>query len=507
MADWKLPKEKLKNYPHFDAPISVDLATKLATDPTYVVKHAFLPLIGYRKISRKFSEKKSKRKGEVRKSKPRDIRYASRKDSYIFSYYRYLLSIPYEEELRRKPLSGCVLAYRKICCDDGVTGKCNIHFAKDVFDNIRSLGNCHVVSLDIKKYFDCIDHENIKNLWSNLIGEDRLPKHHYKVFKAVTQYAVVDRLLFFSEIGVFGNKKKLETGEFVKGYLIPRKNLETKLCSSENMRKAFSELKKKKNLKAIEVNYKGYGIPQGIPLSDILANINLMKFDEYFKNLSNALGGFYYRYSDDIIFILPSDHYKSMSIMEEVSVKLREAGPMLEISKEKSSIISFTSCGSHQNFSVLYGEKGRNGIEYLGFRFDGRNIFIKDGTISNLYRKAVYALKRECLSYARRYPDKNAVQLADMFNYHTFYEKFLTVEDYYEKGNNKNKWTFWTYAKKSASIFHSDSKKIMNQLRSFHYFIADNMPLYMSQATKTRDKILRDKKFFLNSKPVFAIRR
>ena len=58
-VDWK---PKLKGYPHFDAPISSDYAVKIATDPSYVKHHKFLPFLSYSSKSRKFTPLKKLKK-------------------------------------------------------------------------------------------------------------------------------------------------------------------------------------------------------------------------------------------------------------------------------------------------------------------------------------------------------------------------------------------------------------------------------------------------------------
>jgi hypothetical protein len=51
---------KLKNYPHFDAPVSQQKAKELATTPEYVQKHKFFPFLSYKIITKKFAAKTPK---------------------------------------------------------------------------------------------------------------------------------------------------------------------------------------------------------------------------------------------------------------------------------------------------------------------------------------------------------------------------------------------------------------------------------------------------------------
>ncbi|MEO1019143.1 MAG: reverse transcriptase, partial [Pseudomonadota bacterium] len=132
MQDWHLSKSDLKRYPHFDKylrPVEIEAIVK---DPDRVRANPFFPFLRYNKSWQPF------RSGNgPPKRKERPIRYASRRDAYIFGYYRHLLAGPYEQALNELEISDCVIAYRKIPVDaERDRGKCNIHFAKDVFDSV-----------------------------------------------------------------------------------------------------------------------------------------------------------------------------------------------------------------------------------------------------------------------------------------------------------------------------------------------------------------------------------
>ena len=100
--------------------------------------------------------------GRKGKLKNRPIHYAARRDAYIFSYYRHILSQKYETELNYLGLDTSVLAYRRIPIADGAGGKCNIHFAHEAISNIRELDTCCVIALDISSYFESLDHPRLK---------------------------------------------------------------------------------------------------------------------------------------------------------------------------------------------------------------------------------------------------------------------------------------------------------------------------------------------------------
>jgi hypothetical protein len=137
VEEWRLQLADLKKYPHFDPVISAAEAKDLVRNPVSVATHTFYPFVRYSLHWNRFAEK-----GKTGDPKDREIRYAARSDAYIYSYYRYLLSIPYETELEKAGLGSAILAYRRIASETDGGGKCNIHFALDAFTKIRALAGC-----------------------------------------------------------------------------------------------------------------------------------------------------------------------------------------------------------------------------------------------------------------------------------------------------------------------------------------------------------------------------
>ena len=159
MKPWNIKNLKLKNYPHFDAKMGEKKIKALIENPERVASHPFHPFLF-------FEEKYQPFRPSGKPVKTRPIRYACRSDSYIYSRYRHKLAVEYEKLLESKGLENSILAYRHIPVNKGShKGKSNIDFAKEVFDKIRELGNCVVVTADISSYFDSIDHNNLKSIW------------------------------------------------------------------------------------------------------------------------------------------------------------------------------------------------------------------------------------------------------------------------------------------------------------------------------------------------------
>lgn len=50
-----------------------------------------------------------------------------------------------------------------------------------------------------------------------------------------------------------------------------------------------------------------HGIPQGVHLSAVLSNLYMLDFDRRVAAAIEGMGGFYRRYSDDILIAVPAD--------------------------------------------------------------------------------------------------------------------------------------------------------------------------------------------------------
>jgi len=362
-------------------------------------------------------------------------------------------------------LQRSVLAYRRIPETSGLGGKCNIHFSRDAFLKIRELDNCCVIALDISSFFENLDHKKLYELWARMIGEKKLPPDHLRVFLAVTKYAVVDKLKVYERLGHFGPKRKTKNGTVVLGYLTPFAKMPKKLCPGKVFRQKIAGGDGRKSL--IEKKFKPYGIPQGSPISDLLANLYLLDFDRIVAGWARELGGEYYRYSDDILFVVAGDKSIGLPFMIKVQDLIKQFGPKLEIEESKSSILEFQICGDHQTFKLVKGTQGKNGLEYLGFRFDGRCAYVRDSTLANLYRKVARNARREASALAKRYPNKSAADLAAIFDCDRLIRRFGRVENFGELHADYKNWTFWTYARRAARVFGPLGRPILGQLKRY----------------------------------------
>lgn len=466
MCSWTIAPTDLKKYPHFDSLIPALEAEALATDPVRVAAHKFYPFMLYEEKWKKF------RKKDIRqKIKKRPIRYAARRDAYIYSYYRYVLSERYEAELQRLGLQDCVLAYRRILEPGTKRGKCNIHFARDAFATVAAAGNCCVIALDISSFFESLDHEKLRQKWCRLLGVNRLPEDHFQVFKAITRYSVVNKKEAYGRLGYYGVKKRTKSGQPIMGYTTRYQDIPKQLCGGKQFRERIAGDGSEKSI--IHVNQKSWGIPQGAPISDLLANFYLLDFDVAIAARVRTFGGAYFRYSDDILIVLPIDEEAGRRIMLEVQSEIHSHGTQLAIKTEKSSLFVFEKNDDTQTCTLIQGKQGRNGLEYLGFRYNGKGIYIRDATLSNLRRKVAGVARAEANAMARRYLTKDIAYLRSRFDYERLIKRFGRVEDFKENSTECRSWTFWTYASRAVEILGNRGLSIYRQLKNHRDLIRD----------------------------------
>lgn len=481
---------KLKRYPHIGLPITsknTNQVIRYITNPEKIAKHAFCPFIHTKITTPKF-RKKYDPDGNILhdgkrirlEPKVRDIYYANHWDANIFAYYAYLLQNYYEKQLKQKNLGDVVTAYRKITKADGL-GKCNIDFAKEVFDVIKhrvQQEELTVIAIDIEGFFDNLDHALLKNAWKSMLGlqeSDTLPKDHYNVYKAITQFSYIDyEKIFelFKEKIIINDKGKYKQSSIKKI---------THLYSQEAL--AFCELRDLKYIRSTGIIYsqkhknikqKSYkGICQGSAISATLANIYMLNFDAHIYQKTNELGGIYRRYSDDIVVVCNNSvKHEILKILEDSISKLTK----LNIKQEKTQVFYF--CKENNSIKCLQefrGQINKNSsnkkFEYLGFSFDGVNIYLKNQALAQYYMKMSQGVKR-CKYYSKRIRNDTKGKLfINRLHYRYSYLGKEKSKRYIRQLNTKDKWVFqrqiWGnflgYAYNSAEIMQSNT--IRHQVR------------------------------------------
>ncbi|EJK87336.1 reverse transcriptase [Agrobacterium sp. B131/95] len=461
----------IRFYPHFDPVVTPEAAGQFVMQAANVATHTFYPFLKYDEGWTRFA-----RKGFHGERKDRPIRFAARLDSCIFSYYRYLLSQPYEDQLNAERLTDSVIAYRRIPKSTGIGGKSNIEFALAATECVQNLKNCCSVALDISSFFENLDHSHLRATWAGLIGQSRLPPDHFKVFQSITQYAFINVQDAYERLGFYGIKKDRH-GKERPGYLCARDEIPIKLCDGKTFREKIAW----PTPDIIHVNKTGIGVPQGAPLSDLLANAYLLEFDKYVRDICEKIGGTYFRYSDDILIIAPISSDEAIALEADVRSAITDLGHGLIIKEKKSAIHQFVQDGTRQIVTVIKATGNddkptfNKPFEYLGFRYDGRQLYIRDKTMSNLHRKIASVSQAAAIRFVKRYSGKTATDILGRVNVEELIQAFGPVEDFKSKSDDYRSWTFTTYAKRASKAMGPLGKPILRQVSGLRHSIMERL--------------------------------
>lgn len=402
-----------RGYLHFDLPLGYKKAKAIVMNAERVACHAFYPFINYTLTAEKITKDPTSLR-LINKPKERPIAYAAHIDSHIYAYYSKLLTGLYESELKERGLGDVVLAFRSL-------GKSNIDFAYEAFSEISAFGNCGVVGLDISGFFDNLDHAILKEKWAAIIGKARLPKDHFNVFKSVTRWSSVNRDELYQAFGISKHNPK---------------NGRHRLCSPEELRKRV------RGAGLIRTNFLGKGVPQGSPISALLSNIYMIDFDQEVNEMISALGGRYYRYCDDMLFIVPVGWQDKVA--GEVAKKIKMLKVDINPNKTERRIFENVS-------GKLLADKP---LQYLGFLFDGRKITIRSAALARYSER----MKRGVRLAKHTKVKRNRLKIAagrkpTKLHKHKLYNKYSHL-------GQRN---FIRYGLRAAEVMSSDA--IRNQLK------------------------------------------
>ena len=336
-----------KPYAHFDLRVSLSMPSirKYVMDRTKIVTHSFYPFIHF--------EKKNSRYGKKGPKKPRELYYCSHLDRCVYQRYAFLLNYQYNIWACENNIDDVAIAYR-----DSL-GKNNIDFAKDAFDAIRSFPQCFILVGDFTNFFDNLEHQYLKKMMCEVLGVERLPQDYFSVFKNITRFSSWD------------------WKDIVKaaGENIAERGVRKKINSKETV---LTKEQFQKNKKDIKKNISGVGVPQGSPISAVLSNIYMIKFDKDIKRYVTSKGGIYMRYSDDFIIVLPYERDAEIADFTSYIFSYVESMKgLIDLQKEK------TSCYTYKD-EVIYEGDQPSSINYLGFLFDGKSIRIRPVSYTHL---------------------------------------------------------------------------------------------------------------------------
>lgn len=411
---------KTKAYLHFDNRIDYSQVKSRVENPNWVKKHGFFPFIHKKKILIKYIGGKH----NPTKQKIRDLYRASHIDSCIYTYYAEQLTEKYDKSIAETGIDNNVAGYRKN------KGKSNINYAAEAIGYIAEKDESYVLLGDFKHFFDTLDHRYLKKQWQKVIGCSELPSDWYQIFRSLTKFSWVDQ----SELNkIFGSEREQYKGKMVKYF---------------NSTSDFQEFKTRKK---IYKNEKFFGIPQGTAISALLSNVYMINFDQWLADLADAFGGKYLRYADDFMLVLPANKVSRTDFEKIVNkiVLFAKNETKLTIQKEKTEIYRVAN-----NEVYRINENGgteKSMIDYLGFVFDGKNVKMRQKSVSKFYRKAYKAIE---IAKIRTIKKKSEYLIGKKGIYR--YYSDLGERDNPRFGN------FISYAKRCQRIFDQTSPNTNN---------------------------------------------
>lgn len=456
---------KLKRYPHIGLPIAPKRVAEVisyAKSPDKIAHHAFMPFIRREMISHPYRVNSNTGVKE-RKRKVRELTYASHLDSAIFAYYALKLQKSYEAFVRKNHLENVAVAYRKIKCPNNAGNKCNIHIAGDVFQYVRSQlrknKEVALITFDIKGFFDNLDHKYLKQSWKKIMGYTDMPEDEYNIFKHATKFSYIRDDRIFE---LFKDQILCESGSSIKAKRVKRPDfMRDKKAIAYCERKDIDKIRQSGYIEGHKICI---GIPQGLPISAVLANIYMAEFDVDALATVQAVGGIYKRYSDDIVVVCPikeAVRLKKYIINHITSVHL-------EIQDHKTNLYEI-----HKIFgkAICFHEKDglKRKIEYLGFSFDGEHILIKPAGLSKYYHK-MWRSKRRHKRWAISINNSTNGRIFE----HPFYKRYTLAGSVrhqirrkkgisFVKTGKKSYGNYLTYAYKASEVLGEPS--IKRQLR------------------------------------------
>lgn len=391
IKEWQRTNSKKKfvgerGYLHFDGKVSfrdhIDAGghtiNNVLRSSTAVSRHKFLPFIRDDQRVRKFRDKKEYTPlGDMRKHhqrfstiKNRPIMYAAHRDACIYSMYGQVLHERYENQISKDGIDSAVLAYRRIPHGDSGSNKSNIDLAQDLHKKILNYDHVGILMADMSHFFDTIDHEKLYARWAALLEVEELPVDHIAVFKSLTRYRYVFKKEVYAALAI--------TPDRIKALF---KNRIGALTSP----KVFNSKVSKAGL--IRQNKSGYGIPQGSPVSGLLANVYMRDFDKHMKEYVDTRGGYYARYSDDIVVLIDEALLKETYEFMKVLIKKDK----IKINDKKTDAFTFDkSTSKFQNglniLSIPHPFNQKQHPQYLGFILRDDGMLVRSNTLARRFR-------------------------------------------------------------------------------------------------------------------------
>lgn len=384
-------------------------------DEKWVKSHSFYPFIHFQ-----IKYKKYQKINKEVKIKERQLYSAAYIDKAIYKYYGDILNNKYNNYIKNEGFDEVSIAYRN-CKND----KCNIHYAKEVFEFIVNCKSTYVFVGDFSDFFDGLDHKYLKEQIRKVNLGQPLSDGEYAVYKNITKFSYID-------------SKDIE-----KFKDVPFKDM----CQLNK----YFDTKEFKTFKKIylKTNENDYGVPQGACISSIYANIYMIEFDKILKEYVKKNKGIYRRYSDDIIIAIPmsKNSTKYLEIRDFV-FNTKDKIPNLKLNEDKTSEYFYS------NGKITDLNDKEKSVNYLGFSYDGEYVRIREKSLFKYYCRAYKKIKR-----IKTFKNKRSFNAGKKALYRSYTHLGSRPNVYKKYGN------FLTYAYKAEKIFN-ESKVLKNNIRN-----------------------------------------
>ncbi len=126
--------------------------------------------------------------------------------------------------------------------------------------------------------------------------------------------------------------------------------------------------------RAADVERRDRGVPQGLPISNSIAELVMTEFDEHFRGDQDAR---LFRYADDMIFLTRRDRHQQM--LQRVTAQLKSLG---------LSPHPFSQSGKSQWMRV------QDGVDFLGYRINADGVSVRASGVHRLKRMVALSFAR-----------------------------------------------------------------------------------------------------------------
>lgn len=381
-------------YRHFDRPLSKNVRREIIKsilhDSDYVCRFRHLPFIEFPLTFKKYSRKRKVY------NKERIISLPSHHDAFLYKLYSKILYACYENYLVQKSIGDLPIAYRK--------GHSNITGAKEAIDKITSQSSW-IIKGDFSQFFDNLNHDLlIKNVKKVLmVSGSSFTEDWQTLLRSLMDH----RYIKLEDIEKIADKNQN------KPYFSSLKKLDTLLKNKDLL------VSKRQRL----------GIPQGTALSAVLANVYMIEFDKWIADYLFQYNGFYRRYSDDFIIVIPAksvDFNEGRRIKEEVYSKSSRK-LSLTIKDSKTGVYYF----NHEKREISLFDSNvdklrKSELNYLGFSFNGLEVNLRPKTIYKFHyrgKKATTILAENMYMYQKMKILGDSIKADDLTNRKKFIKK------------------------------------------------------------------------------------